>query len=626
MNLMERDALMIKKVLLLYFARLGMRLSLCAVSAFSAPLRFMRKCFHRRDAEGARAYAEIFSIAKVSSKTASSIVLSVMFLGSVEIAHAQSFQKDFDAKGKVEIVIVNRNGRVVLVSSDEQEKVFVSAESKGTVVTEKDLNIAASGGRVEITVTERKEKDRIDLTVKTPKRAKVKITSDGGAISVVGNIAEAEIQTNTGTIHADVPLDSVKLNFKWQASRPRFMSDVELPKIKEQDAGVFEIKGTLGDKKAKDDVRVRLNFITERGLMLLNVDPLMVPNDLRERPLTEAAKAIVKSGDKELVEAIRKVVPKVYGDYAKTLPPRKESVSLTRPTENRNLATQVAPQTMRVNAVVTDRNGRAISGLTAQEFSLIENGKERTISDVAPTSTPFNLILLLDVSGSVEERMDFIRKAARNFLNTASKQDKISIISFRDDIQIISDFTTDREKLSDSLDLIDAGGGTSLYDAIAYSLVHSLKSLRGDRTAIVILSDGDDNRSFIPFEALMDSILESGALIYPLYVPSGLIRESSLPNPMTTLDPTRTRFMTLTSRAEQEGDRLAKVSGGVYYPIRRIEDLQKAYDDVVAQLRMAYTITYVSDLDADKARRIRVSTKREGIGVRLSPAIGINTP
>lgn len=555
------------------------------------------------------------------------IVCFVWISGFAEIASAQkAFERTFDVKEKVEIVIDNHNGRVVLVSSEEQENVFVSAQSKGAAVREKDLDINASGNKIEITVKERKERDRIDVTIKTPKRAKVKITSDSGAISVGGNLAEAEIQTNTGTIHADVPLDSVKVDFNWLLSRPRYMSDVNLPEVKEKRAGRFNINGTIGDKKAEDEKRVRLNFTTSRGLVLLNVDPQLVPSDLRERPLTEAAKAIVKSGDAELVDAIRKVAPKMFGDYAKTLPPRKESVSLTRPKEN-TLATQIAPQMMRVNAVVTDRNGRAISGLTAQDFSIVENGKERDISEVVPTNAPFNLVLLLDVSGSVEERIDFIRKAARNFLSTVSRQDKIAIISFRDDIQLISDFTTDRKKLSDSLDEIDAGGGTALYDSIAYSLVHTFKSLRGERTAIVILSDGDDNRSFIPFEALMDSILESGALIYPLYIPSGLIRESSLPNPSTTLDPTRARYMTLTSRAEEEAERLAKVSGGVYFPIRRMEDLQKAYDDVVAQLRMSYTITYVSDLDADKARRIKVSTKRDGIGVRLSPAVaGRNTP
>ena len=67
-------------------------------------------------------------------------------------------------------------------------------------------------------------------------------------------------------------------------------------------------------------------------------------------------------------------------------------------------------------------------------------------------------MLLLDVSGSVEERIEFIRKAARDFLNTASPQDRIAIISFRDDIQVISDFSTDRKLLSRKLDEIDAGG------------------------------------------------------------------------------------------------------------------------------------------------------------------------
>jgi len=65
---------------------------------------------------------------------------------------------------------------------------------------------------------------------------------------------------------------------------------------------------------------VRLNFRTERGVVLLNVDPAMVPSDLRERPLTEAAKAIVRSGDPGLIDAIRKVSPKMFGDYAMTLP------------------------------------------------------------------------------------------------------------------------------------------------------------------------------------------------------------------------------------------------------------------------------------------------------------------
>src|SRR5205085_5117097 len=91
------------------------------------------------------------------------------------------------------------------------------------------------------------------------------------------------------------------------------------------------------------------------------------------------------------------------------------------------LATSVSPQLMRVNASVTDRNGRAIPGMRDSDFAVYEDGAERKIVDVTPATEPFNLVLLLDVSGSVEERIDFIRKAARDFLSTASPQDRISI-------------------------------------------------------------------------------------------------------------------------------------------------------------------------------------------------------
>jgi VWFA-related protein len=280
---------------------------------------------------------------------------------------------------------------------------------------------------------------------------------------------------------------------------------------------------------------------------------------------------------------------------------------------------------MRFNASVTDRHGRAIGGMKESDFTVYENGEERRVTNVAQTNEPFNLVLLLDVSGSVEERIDFIRKAARDFLNTASPQDRIAIISFRDDIQIISDFTTDRRLLSKKLDEIDAGGATALYDSLGYVLADTLKKLRGERTAIVVLSDGDDNKSFVPFPAILNAIAESGALIYPLYVPSGLIPESSVPKPEATIDPLRSRYLTLTTRAEEEGKQLAAASGGVYYPIRHLRELQRAYDDVVVQLRTAYTITYASNSRPSNAR-VRVRANREGASVRLSPVVNVATP
>ena len=560
---------------------------------------------------------------------------------------------------KSTLTIRNRAGRVSVIASDsEKDKPSLKAISSTGVAVEPS-DIVVSGN--EITVRERPY--RIDLTVRVPKRARVRIESDAGMIDVIGDLEMADVLTNTGTIHADVPTEALKVHFQWASSRPRFLSDIELPRVKEGKAGAFSISGTLGpeakqkkEKKPKPNEKptpdpdkpaadgngeksadatgngsdgaekpperqqlVQLNFTTQRGVILLNVDPSMAPNDLRERPLTQAAKAIVRSGDGPLSDAIRKVSPRMFGEYSKSLPPPQREPSLVASRPPDEVVTAVTPQLMRVNASVTDRNGRAIPGMRNADFSVYEDGALRNIVDVTPANEPFNLVLLLDVSGSVEERIDFIRKAARDFLRTASPQDRISIISFHDDIQIISDFTRDRALLSRKLDELDAGGATALYDALGYTLVQTLKPMRGERTAVVVMSDGDDNRSFVPFPAILEATIESGALVYPLYVPSGLIPESSVPAPSLTVDPMRTKYLTITTRAAEEGAKLAQVSGGVFYSIKRLDDLQKAYDDIVAQMRTAYTITYNSN--GSSHRRVLVRANRDGASVRLSPAV-----
>ena len=553
---------------------------------------------------------------------ASALLLSIFCCS----AFAQGFKQELEAPEKIELTVRNLDGRVsVVASAEQQKKVTVDARSSGDPVQPSDVKVEAKGASITIDVLPRGEKNRIDIVVTIPVRSKVEIEGKAGSVDVVGNVESASVKTDTGTIHADVPLDALKFEFVWEASRPRYMSDVELPPVKEKAGGQFKLSGRLGDTDKKKEETIALNFRTQRGVVLLNVDPEMAPADLRDRPLTEATRAIIRNGDSQLVQAIRKVSPKMFGDYAKTLPPPEKEPTLVRRTPPGQIVSSVAPQLLRFNASVLDRNGRAISGMRESDFTVWENGIERRVTNVSPANEPFNLVLLLDVSGSVQERMDFIRKAARDFLRTASPQDRISIISFRDDIQVISDFSTNRAMLSRKLDEIDAGGGTALYDAIGYVLSEPLRRLRGERTAIVVMSDGDDNKSFVPFPAILEALSESGALVYPLYVPSGLIPESSVPRPEITIDPLRSRYLTLTTRAEDEGRKLAAASGGVYYPIRRIEDLQKAYDDVVAQLRSAYTITYASN-SASASPRVRVRTNRDGASVRLSPVVGFNNP
>lgn len=533
--------------------------------------------------------------------------------------------------------IVNNSGRIAAsANANWTDRAAISASSSAAV-TESELKIENIKGRIKITVLPVIRSKRIDLTIHLPERSSARVTTGDGEIVVAGNFASIAAATETGTIAADLPTDDLKYEFLWTASRPRFVADFELPKMRERSGGRFEIKGEYkvpveeipsrdrtgtneqpvegnGTEvtEQKPDRKVVASFTTARGIILLNVPPNEVMSDLRERPLTDAAKAIIRSGDSILMNAIRRAAPKYFGEYERTLPPVERMPVLT----TRDRPSGPATNTVRTALVrVTDANNRAIAGLSGNDFELLEGGRQAEIVSVRPVTSHVNLVLLLDVSGSVDNYINFIRKAARSFVETVDARDRISIVLFSEDVKVLSGFTTDKARLSESLDSFDAGGATAYYDALAYTLADTLRPLRGERTAIVVLTDGDDNRSFLAFDSLAGAIEESGALIYPLYVPTGLLAASESSAAAEDIDPLRNRHLTLTSKAAGEGPRLAKMSGGVYYPIARLSEIQEAYDDIALQLRTAYEITFRSAENLEPGRpspRLRIRTKRTG--------------
>lgn len=565
---------------------------------------------------------------------------------------AQQVQREIAVPKNGKIDITNYYGRVSVSTEPEIEKALLIIENGDETVVKSEIK----ADTLFVTVNGNISNARIDLNLKIPIRMKMKIATSSGEVRVAGNYESIEVKTATGTIATDVPLDDVQYNFLWTASRPRFLSDIDLEEIKEKAAGKFVVNGKIFDGKSilkpkkgknkplipavdrRDDVampegeepeepvdtKVKLDFSTSRGIILLNVSPNSVPADLGEKPLTNAAKAIIRSGDILLMEAIRRASPKFFGDFAKTLPPFRSAPVLEENLTAKNLDNS---KVKKVIVQVTDINNRAIPNLEIGDFELSERGSAREILAVEPETSSFNLVLLVDVSGSVNNYVNFIRKAARNFVNTVNPNDKVAIVIFNHDIEVLSNFTTDKVRLSESLDTFDAGGGTAYYDAVAYVLAETLRPLKGDRTGVVVLSDGEDTRSFLPFDSILGAIQESGALIYPLYVPNGLIAAARNQDPNDTVDPLRTRYFGLTSRAEAEGEELARVSGGVYYPIRQLDELQKAYDDIVVQLRTAYSITYRSDLEIQKrggSPFLKVRVKRESTFVKLGSVVEVS--
>ncbi len=535
------------------------------------------------------------------------------------------------------IEIENSFGRIDVAEYDSEDMVRI--ETAAGSLTDSRISAKKIGGRIRIIVTPNAGNERVDISVKVPARSKIKAVTAEGEIRVSGNFALIDARSNTGTISMDTPDTDVKYDLRWTASRPRYVADYELAKVRERSGGRFEIKGRhraendteSGNGSAEEGEtpvarNVEITVSTARGIVLLNVPPNEVTSDLRERPLTEAAKAIIRSGDRVMMDAIRRAAPKYFGDYERSLPPITRTPQLTAGGRERPNATG---RVKRATITVTDLRNRAVPSLTASDLEITENGRPQQIISVEKVQAPVNLVLLLDVSGSIENYVTFIRKAARSFVETVDADDRISIVIFSEDVKVLANFSTDKTRLSESLDTFDAGGATAYYDALGFTIAESLRPLKGERTAIVVLTDGDDNRSFLAFDSLIGAVEESGALIYPLYVPTGLVAASAA-NGLGDIDPLRNRHLTLTSKADDEGRHLAKVSGGVYYPISQLSQIQTAYEDIVVQLRTAYDITFSSDaaeLPENNTRRasplLRIRSKRENTFVQIGPVVSV---
>ncbi len=653
----------------------------------------------------------LLSSLAVSANLATNFALAQDAAQPSASSSSANFTRRFELKDAANIQIKNPRGRItVTMNGDDESGAMLEAGSfSDAPFDEKDLAINSANNNLTIEIDEPRDASandfsnqgraantsRIDINLRVPKRSRIELETTSGAVDVTGDFASVEVRTTTGTISADVPLEDLRYDFQWTASRPRLYSAVDFDEPRERAAGRFEIKGRLGEKAKKhkkksnpndkqidsrDDVElnetsstpngtndassnesrpnephaesanedsssdakdknklkkesrtVRLNLTTERGVVIFGVDPASVPVDLHERQLTEAARVILRTGNAELIERVRRIAPKLVDEYAGTLVAYKGNAPVLT-NARRTVTGETSERTMRLTASVTDERGRALRNLTADDFTITEAGAERVITNVVAGDAPFNLVLLLDVSGSVEERLEFIRRAALAFVSTIRPQDRVAIVIFRDDVQIISNFTTDHSALRTRINTIRAGGATALYDALAYTLLETLRPFQNkpdERTAVVVLSDGDDNRSFLSFNDVNRIVRETGVSVYPLYIPSGLIpanatsfttANSSAPD----IDPTRNRYLTLTTRAAEEGRQLAQATGGFFYPISRLSDLQTAYDEVVAQLRNSYTITYTSNARASSRARLQVRNQataqvRAGQPVAVTP-------
>jgi len=274
---------------------------------------------------------------------------------------------------------------------------------------------------------------------------------------------------------------------------------------------------------------------------------------------------------------------------------------------------RVESQLVTLNISVIDRGtNRGLMGLGQDDFKLFEDGHEQRIVQFESSAAPFDMILLIDLSGSTKEVVKLIRAAALRFVEAARPADRIGVITFAGEPAVISTLTADRELLRQRIETIDTmRGDTKLYDATNFAMeevVKESKKLR--RTAIVLMSDGLDGTipgvsgqqgSHTSYPDTLRNIQEFDGVLYTLWLNTEYEAMSPLDTQPEAFDAGHDRMK-----------EMADAGGGVFYPVERLQDLAGAYEQVVADLGTMYSLAYRPSNNArdGKWRAIRIGVNR----------------
>jgi hypothetical protein len=200
--------------------------------------------------------------------------------------------------------------------------------------------------------------------------------------------------------------------------------------------------------------------------------------------------------------------------------------SATAPQPNARGVSQELPvftsdvRVVNLTVSVTDPAGHPVTGLKLDDFAVVEDGVPQKLALVGSGEVPFNLALLLDLSGSTRWSRPAMKEAARRFIGIARPQDHVAAYALANNLlYVISHLTTDRARLLTTIEAIpELIGETPLYDAIVLSYAEEIGQRPGERNALIVVSDGLDNKSDVRFRTLRRAVQEINALIYPVYL------------------------------------------------------------------------------------------------------------
>jgi VWFA-related protein len=378
-------------------------------------------------------------------------------------------------------------------------------------------------------------------------------------------------------------------------------------------------RGSIYDDNANARPQPDASGQASRGQVSRRPAPRSPYDSRQDQPAARDDARVFGGGDEPRPEIARPQSPPSLrrngGDEASSAaPPDREGAGAEAGNEE---IVKLDAALVNLNVAATDRSGLALTNLTKDDFEVFEDGQPQSIDFFKASTSPFNLALVLDLSGSIKDKLDVIKSAALRFVDAVGKEDKIAVLTFTDEVRVISQFTANRDLLRSRIKSIEKpDGGTAFYEAMWFALADTLRGTEGQRSAIVVLTDGVDSSldrynpfpTRVTFDRLARRLEESDTIVFPIYLDTeyeetfrsgGGIAEAY-------------------SIARAQLERMADLTGGQMFRAQEPKDLSGVYKQVAAALRTVYSIGYYpSNSERDGSfRRVRVSVNRPSAAVR----------
>jgi VWFA-related protein len=445
---------------------------------------------------------------------------------------------------------------------------------------------------------------KINLELRIPARAHAAIVTGAGSVEVRGAPAALLIQTTSGEIRVELP-GNTSVDVVAESRTGSITSSFS--SISVNQASRPQLQGRLGrgGKGARLYSQAGNITLASAGEEISRVAPTAQssPAPAERRETNAPAEIPTPSQRPELIGPAKNPAAAGTPAPASSGPEEISEGDVIR----------VDTELVSVNVSVVDRGtNRGVNDLTKDAFRLYEDNVAQQIAHFESASAPFNLVLLIDLSGSTAKVVELIKSAALHFVEAARPFDRIGVITFAGSQVVVSALTNDHGALRQRINAIERPqGSTKLYDSLAFAMDEVFREAKDSRrNAIVVMSDGMDSilpnvtgeGSTLSYEELSRRVKEFDGVVYSVWVKT----QSYVP--LSVHDIQQETW----DLGHDDMKDLADDGGGAFYECKAVEDLAGAYERVVADLGTLYTLSYrpSNKLRDGSWRTIRINVDR----------------